>query len=90
MVTALKFGLVGFFAGIAAALALTMIGTEHVLPSAEVRLLWPTAVFGVEFTDWADGNAWHFLRLLSVFLGNGVVYAIPAVCIGGLIHHLRE
>ena len=88
----LAFGcaLVGFFAGVAVALALTQIGNTRVIGPAEMHLLWPTASFGLEFADWSDGNGWHFLRLLAVFLGNGFVYSVAAACFGALVTVLRR
>ncbi len=90
MRTALQFALVGFLAGVAVALALTQIGNQRPLPSNELHVLWPAAAIGLDFNDWADGNSWHFLRFLAVFLGNGVVYAVVAGCFGGVVEFVKK
>ncbi len=90
MRTALQFALVGFLVGVAVALALTQIGNQRPLSAHEMHVLWPAAAIGLDFGDWADGSTWHFLRLLSVFLGNGVVYAAVAGCFGAVVEILRK
>lgn len=82
--------MLGFVAGIAAALLMTAIGTQQTLSPGELHFFWPTAVFGVDFNDWWDGNAWHFLRLLLIFGGNGLIYALAAACFGALVELLRR
>ena len=88
MKTAIGFALVGFTAGIAVALALTQIGNARPLSPQELHVLWPAASLGLDFTDWSDGNSWDFLRLLLIYLGNGVVYAVFAAAFGALVEFL--
>lgn len=90
MNTAIKFGLVGFLAGVCAALALTAISADRVISANEMHVLWPAAVVGVDFSGWADGNAWHFFQLMFLYLGNGLIYALAACCFGGLVELLRR
>ena len=90
MRTALSFALVGFVAGIAVALALTAIGNQRPIPEYELHVLWPSTALGLDFSGWSDGNSWDFLRLLAVFLGNGVVYASVAGAFGALVDFLHD
>lgn len=90
MNTAIPFGLVGFLAGVTVALTLMQLSAQQVIPTQELHLLWPTAALGLDFSGWVDGNVWHFARLLLIFAGNGLVYALAGCCFAGLIDLLRR
>lgn len=90
MQIAIPFGVVGFVAGVTVALALTQLSSQQVIPAQELHVLWPTAALGLDFSGWADGNAWDFMRLLMIFAGNGLVYALAACSFAGLIEILRK
>ena len=72
------------------ALALTEIGNQRPLSQAELETLWPTAAFGLDFSGGSDGSSLDFLRLLSIFLGNGALYALAAGTFGALVEFVRD
>ena len=90
MITVFKFALVGFAAGITMALLLMGIGLDRVVPTHELHVLWPTSSLGLDFSGWADGNAWDFLKLLLIFFGNGVLYAAVAAVFGAVVELARR
>ena len=72
------------------ALALTQIGNQRPLSPSELQTLWPTASLGLDFRGWSDGSSWDFLGLLSIYLGNGLVYAMVAGSFGALVEFVRD
>ncbi len=85
MGTILKFALVGFGLGLTVAMVAMGLFSNHTPSLDQVYLLWPTARLGLDYSDFLDGNTWHFLRFNLLFLSNGVLYAVLAGGLGAII-----